>query len=73
MPLTGEQIRVRGLAALKKELGRAGLARFLRHYEPGAGDYTRERGQLLKGLTMAGLRRRAAKAKQPRRKTKSDR
>ena len=37
MPLTGEQIRVRGLAALRKELGRARLARFLRHYEPGTG------------------------------------
>ena len=69
---TGEQIRVRGLAALKKELGRAGLARFLRHYEPGAGDYTRERGQLLKGLTMVELCRRAAKAKQPRRKAKGN-
>ena len=70
MPLTGEQIRVRGLAALRKELGRSGLARFLRHYEPGAGDYTRERGELLKGLTMEQLRRRAGKARQTRRKAK---
>ncbi len=66
MPLTGEEIRVRGLAALGKELGRAGLARFLRHYEPGVGDYTRERGQLLSGLTMDELRRRAARHKRPR-------
>lgn len=54
MRLTGEQIRLRGLAALRKELGRAGLARFLRHYEPGTGDYTSERGELLKGLTAGG-------------------
>ncbi|NJO55762.1 MAG: hypothetical protein HC834_04715 [Rhodospirillales bacterium] len=73
MPLTGEQIRVRGLAALKKELGRAGLARFLRHYEPGSGDYTSERAQLLDGLTMAQLRRRASKTKGPRTKSKSAR
>ncbi len=70
MPLTGEQIRVRGLAALKKELGRAGLARFLRHYEPGTGDYTSERGELLKGLTIEQLRNRAGKARRPQRKTK---
>lgn len=59
MPLTGEQIRVRGLAALRKELGRAGLARFLRHYEPGSGDYTRERAALLSGLTTDSLRNRS--------------
>jgi hypothetical protein len=71
MRLTGEQIRVRGLAALKKELGRAGLAQFLRHYEAGTGDYTRERGALLKDLTMAELRQRAARNKsRPRRISK---
>lgn len=71
MPLTGEQIRVRGLAALRKELGRAGLARFLRHYEPGSGDYTSERAQFLQGLTMEQLRRRAIKTRSKRLKAKS--
>ena len=55
--LTGEQIRLRGLAALRRELGRAGLVRFLKHYEAGKGDYTRERDRLLKDLTMDELRR----------------
>ncbi len=71
MPLSGEQIRVRGLAALKKELGRAGLARFLRHYKPGDGDYTQERGDLLKNLSMDELRHRAVRNTPPRRKAKS--
>jgi len=61
MSMTGEQIRVRGLAALQRELGRAGLVRFLQHYERGAGDYTRERAKLLKSLTMDDLRKRAGR------------
>jgi hypothetical protein len=68
MPLTGEEIRVRGLAALRKELGRAGLARFIQHYEPGMGDYTKEREQMLKGLTMSELRHRVTNHKRTRRK-----
>lgn len=56
MPLTGEQIRLRGLAALRRELGRAGLVRFLQHFKPGAGNYTRERQKFLAGLTMDELR-----------------
>jgi hypothetical protein len=68
--LTGEQIRVRGLAALRRELGRAGLARFLQHYEPGKGDYTRERGKRLKGVTMDDLRRLAQSEKKRARRSK---
>jgi hypothetical protein len=59
MPMTGEQIRLRGLAALQRELGRAGLVRFLQHFERGDGDYTRERRGLLAGLTMKELRNHA--------------
>ena len=70
MAETGEQIRMRGLAALRRELGRAGLIRFLRHYETGTGDYARRRQQLLADLTMDELRQRArrgAKRSPPRR------
>lgn len=63
MNLTGEQIRARGLAALRRELRRAGLVRFLQHFEPGSGDYTRERGELLSELTMDELRKRVRRAK----------
>jgi hypothetical protein len=58
MSLSGEQIRARGLAALRRELGRAGLVRFLQHFEPGSGDYTAQRAELLKDLTIDDLRRR---------------
>jgi len=61
MTMTDEQIRLRGLAALRRELGRAGLVRFLQHFEPGKGDYARRRPELLADLTMAELRQRAAK------------
>ena len=63
MTMTGEQIRLRGLAALRRELGRAGLVRFLQHFEAGKGDYTRERTQLLAELTMEKLRKRVARPK----------
>jgi hypothetical protein len=43
MALTAEQIRTRGLQALRKELGAAGLIRFLKHFDSGSGDYTRNR------------------------------
>jgi hypothetical protein len=66
--LTGEQIRVRGLAALRRELGRAGLVRFLQHFEAGSGDYTREREQNLSDLTMDDLRRRVARRKKSKRR-----
>ena len=63
MTMTGEQIRLRGLAALRKELGRAGLIRFLQHFEAGKGNYTQERRKMLAGLTMSELRQRAARPK----------
>jgi hypothetical protein len=63
MTMTGEQIRKRGLAALRRELGRAGLVRFLQHFDAGKGDYTHERPKLLADLTMAQLRRQAGQQK----------
>jgi len=63
MNMTGEQIRIRGLAALRRELGRAGLVKFLQHFESGNGDYTRERGESLKSLTISKLRTVSARKK----------
>ena len=40
------------LAILQRELGAEGFARFLRLYRSGSGDYTKERDQLLKGVTI---------------------
>ena len=45
--LTDEQIRRRGLDALYRELGPAGLIRFLKQFEPGVGDYSVERHEWL--------------------------
>lgn len=46
-PMTLEQIRLAGLAALECELGPVGMIRFLQQYETGQGDYTQERHQWL--------------------------
>jgi hypothetical protein len=57
MAMTNEEIRTRGLAALQRELDRAGLARFLQMFRMGLGNYAAERGQLLKDLTLDDLRK----------------
>lgn len=41
--LTNEEISKAGLAALVRELGPAGMLRFIQQFEPGKGDYTAER------------------------------
>jgi hypothetical protein len=43
MTRTLEQIRRDGLAALRRELGQAGMIRFLQQFETGSGDYAKER------------------------------
>jgi len=41
--MTLEQVRFTGLQALSRDLGPAGLVRFLQQFEMGSGDYTTER------------------------------
>jgi hypothetical protein len=43
MKLTLDQIRRKGLAALRRELGKAGMIRFLQQFETGSDDYAHER------------------------------
>jgi hypothetical protein len=43
MALTLDQIRQKGLQALRRELGRSGMIRFLQQFETGSGDYARDR------------------------------
>ena len=45
-------VRKIGMAALHKELGAVGTAYFLRQFDKGEGDYTKERGALLEGITL---------------------
>lgn len=41
--MTIEEIRTRGIKALVRELGAAGMLRFMSQSYPGKGDYTEER------------------------------
>jgi hypothetical protein len=50
--LTDEQFERHALDLLQRELGPDGLARFLRLNRSGAGDYTRDREQWQKDLTL---------------------
>ena len=50
--LTDEQFERQALDLLLRELGADGLPRFLRLNRSGAGDYTRDREELHKGLTL---------------------
>jgi hypothetical protein len=50
--LTDEQFERHALHLLERELGPDDLARFLRLNRSGAGDYTRERDQWQKDLTL---------------------
>ncbi len=50
--MTDEQFEQHTLELLQKELGPYGMARFLRTYRSGSGDYTRDRHKWLKGITV---------------------
>ena len=60
--MTDEDFERHALAVLRRELGLDGLARFLRVYRAGTGDYTRDRHRWLDGATvedvMADVKRR---------------
>ena len=53
--MTDVQIREAALSIISKELGPVGLLRFLRQYETGYGDYTKDREELLKDVTMESI------------------
>lgn len=50
--MTPAQIRERGIEALAKALGPVGMARFLQQFDIGSGDYTQDREEWLRGLTV---------------------
>ena len=50
--ITMEEIYTAGLAALERELGLLGMVRFLQFIDNGRGDYTNDRRQWLKDLTV---------------------
>jgi hypothetical protein len=50
--MTDDDFEKHALAVLRRELGLDGLARFLRLYRSGTGDYTRDRHRWLEGATI---------------------
>ncbi|MBU4285758.1 MAG: hypothetical protein L6437_15345 [Kiritimatiellae bacterium] len=53
---TGHEVAVKGFAALVEKLGPGGALRFIQQYEKGQGDYTEERKQLFRGITLAKIK-----------------
>lgn len=53
--MSDEDFERHALAILRRELGLDGLARFLRVYRAGTGDYTRDRHRWLKGATILDI------------------
>jgi hypothetical protein len=66
MTQTLDEIRRRGFAALRSELGRDGMLRFLQQFQLGSGDYAKQRQQWVDRTSLAELQRAAAR-QQPRR------
>ena len=52
MEMNPVEIRKKGLEALDNALGPIGMVRFLQQFESGSGDYTKERDQWLKDMTI---------------------
>ena len=49
------QIRMEGWKALTERLGPAGAMRFMMQYDPGYGDYSKERREIFAAVTMDEL------------------
>lgn len=70
MPMTTEQIRTRGLAALREALGPAGMITFLQQFSEGSGDYTRDRRKWVDRTTLGEIMREAKRSTGRPRKSK---
>ena len=51
-PMSLYQIRLEGWKALTERLGPAGAMRFMMQYDPGHGDYSRERHDMFASVTL---------------------
>ena len=69
--LTTEEIRLKGLSALRKELGRAGMIRFLQIYSNGSGDYAKERHAWADSVSLEEIAMQSSLGKKQRKRGKS--
>lgn len=53
--MSAYEIRLEGWKALTERLGPAGAMRFMMQYDPGHGDYTKERQEIFAGLEIDDL------------------
>jgi hypothetical protein len=60
-----EDFERHALAILQRELGLDGLARFLRVYRAGSGDYTRDRHRWLEGVTIQEIMAEVERSQKP--------
>ncbi len=60
------EIRNKGWEALVKELRYSGATKFILLYEPGKGDYVKERRELFKGTTLEDVAREMKRGKRER-------
>jgi hypothetical protein len=63
--MSDEAFERHALAILQRELGLDGLARFLRLYRSGSGDYTRDRHRWLEGVTIQEIMDEVKRLKEP--------
>jgi hypothetical protein len=66
MAQTLEEIRQKGLHALRKELGRYGMIRFLQQFDAGRGDYTKVRHARVDNTSLLGAAVQKAHPSEPR-------
>ncbi len=64
--MTDQEFQRHALSILQRELGAEGFARFLRLYRSGHADYTKQRAELLKGVTIDEIVEQIRTAEQPR-------
>jgi hypothetical protein len=64
--MSPDEIRAAGMRALLRDLGPAGLIRFMQQFETGSGDYSVERHGWLPETGAAELARSIRAARQPR-------
>jgi len=64
---TPEEIRTKGLSVLKRELGVAGMIRFLQQFDRGSGDWATERHKWADNLSWDDIKKAAGKLRRPKR------